>query len=104
MIKQKEILLKIREAVRKIEPKSEIILFGSRARGDERADSDWDILILIPGAVDIKTEQRFRHALFHIELDFGEAISTFVHSKEDWEKKFRVTPLYQNIKTEGVSV
>lgn len=24
-----------------------VILFGSRARGDERADSDWDVLILI---------------------------------------------------------
>ncbi|HAL80974.1 MAG TPA: hypothetical protein DCO83_01070 [Mucilaginibacter sp.] len=27
--------------------KAEAFLFGSRARGDNRKDSDWDILILI---------------------------------------------------------
>ena len=90
--------------VKEIEPRSEIILFGSRARGDERKDSDWDLLILVPGVVNLKTEQKFRHALFLIELDFGLAISTFVHSKSGWEDKHRFTPLYQSIKEEGVSV
>ena len=28
-------------------PGSTILLFGSRARGDERPDSDWDILVLL---------------------------------------------------------
>lgn len=27
---------------------SSILLFGSRARGDNRADSDWDLLVLLP--------------------------------------------------------
>ena len=29
------------------DPDAEVFLFGSRARGDNRKDSDWDILILI---------------------------------------------------------
>ena len=52
------ILIKIKESVREVEPESEIILFGSRARGDERADeradSDWDLLILVPHSADLK--------------------------------------------------
>jgi hypothetical protein len=49
---RKEILAKIKQAVKKIEPKVNIILFGYRARGDERTDSDGDLLILIPGISD----------------------------------------------------
>lgn len=104
MKKRKEILKKIKEEVLKIEPGSEVILFGSRARGDERKDSDWDILVLVPEEADLKREQKFRHALFFLELEYGIAISTFVHSKRDWEKKYKITPLYRNIKKEGLFV
>lgn len=104
MKKEKEILKKIKDAVLKIEPESEVILFGSRARGDERKDSDWDILILVPGKADLKTEQQFRHSLFFLELKYGIAISTFVHSKRDWDSKYRATPLFHNIRKEGKMV
>jgi len=36
----------IRKNVDEIDDNAEIILYGSRARGDERQDSDWDILVL----------------------------------------------------------
>lgn len=94
MKKKSEILDKIKETVRKIEPHAEIILFGSRARGDERKDSDWDLLILVPGSVDLKKEQKFRHALFMLEVQYGQAISTFAYSKGDWEKQYTMTALY----------
>lgn len=90
----------IKAKIEAIEPNAEVILFGSRARGDARKDSDWDILILVSGAVDLKREQVFRHQLFEVELMYGEAISTFVYSKEDWHNKHFVTPLYKNIQKE----
>ncbi len=34
----------------------EIILFGSRARGDFRKDSDWDVLVVLSEPVSRKTE------------------------------------------------
>ncbi len=37
----------VKQEVTKIDPKAEIILFGSRARGDFRMDSDWDFLVLL---------------------------------------------------------
>ena len=36
-----------------------IILFGSRARGDYREDSDWDLLIIIKEKVDSKILDEF---------------------------------------------
>ena len=98
------ILLQIKKSVKEIEPQSEVILYGSRARGDEREDSDWDLLILVPYPVEIKEEQKFRHKLFDVELQFGQAISTTVKYKRDWESRFQITPLYQNIKQEGVLI
>jgi len=49
-----------------------------------------------------KTEQEFRHALIDIELETGEAISTFVFSKSDWENSYNITSLYESIKNEGI--
>jgi len=97
-------LQQIKKVVKSVEPKSEIILYGSRARGDEREDSDWDLLILVPYTADLKEEQKFRHKLFDVELEFDQAISTLVKSRKEWESKFRVTPLYHNIEQEGITL
>ena len=44
----KEVLEHIENTVRDIMPlDARILLFGSRARGDARPDSDWDILIIL---------------------------------------------------------
>ncbi len=43
---QKIFLNKIKEQVSKEDENASVILFGSRARGDYREDSDWDILVL----------------------------------------------------------
>ena len=98
------ILKKVKEYVKAMDSEAEVILFGSRARNDARKDSDWDILILTPSAVTLKVEQAFRHKLFEIEMEYGEAISTFVYSKPDWNGKYRVTPLYHHVKKEGILI
>ena len=49
-----EILIKVKNAILKIEPSAEIILYGSRAREDFHEGSDWDFLILVDGEVDDK--------------------------------------------------
>lgn len=85
------------------DPQAEVILFGSHARGQASEESDWDILILIDKPKKNRSvEESYRDEMFQLELELGEPISTFVYSKEDWENKYIFTPLYQNIKKEGV--
>jgi uncharacterized protein len=104
MNKKTEILKKIKDYVAEIDPTAEVILFGSRARGDERSDSDWDIIILTSEDADIKAEQIFRHKLFEIELEYGQPISTFVYSKTDWHSIHKITPLFKNVAREGIAL
>ena len=98
------ILGRVKELVQATDPEAEVILFGSRARGEAREDSDWDILILTPEAANLKVEQAFRHKLFALELEYGQAISTFVYSKADWYGKHRGTPFYHNVEEEGILI
>ncbi len=95
----------IRSRIKKQDPGAEVILFGSHARGQSNEESDWDILILIdrPKA-NRSIEDMYRSEMFELELELGEPISTFVYSKTDWESKFLFTPLYQNIKKEGIKL
>jgi len=92
----------IREIISSIDPKAEVILYGSRARGDERDDSDWDILILTDYPVDLQIEREFRNKLYDLELDTGESLSVFAYSKDDWQTRQRITPFYQNVSQEGI--
>lgn len=91
----------VKEEVNKISPKSEVILFGSRARGDYKFDSDWDFLILIQNKNHSKKEKEIiRDRLYEIELTTQEVISSIIHTQEEWEKR-SIMPMYQIIKEEG---
>ncbi|MBK6698592.1 MAG: nucleotidyltransferase domain-containing protein [Saprospiraceae bacterium] len=99
----KKIISRIKEAIKNEDSNAQVILFGSRARNEEKIDSDWDILVLLSKSiVNIQDEQKIRHKLYDIELDTGETLSTFVYSVDDWNTRLSVTPLYDNIKREGI--
>ena len=100
--KDTHIANRIRTEIKSIDPKAKVILFGSRARGDARHDSDWDILILIKDTVTPEKESTFRYKLFDLELETGEVFSTFVYNTDTWNKKHKVTPFYKSIKQEGI--
>ncbi|MEW6352351.1 MAG: nucleotidyltransferase domain-containing protein [Thermodesulfobacteriota bacterium] len=61
-----------------------MILYGSRSRGDAAAESDWDLLILVDGPVSDERTDRIRHRLHEVEWGAGEAISSIVRNREEW--------------------
>jgi predicted nucleotidyltransferase len=100
--KDTHIATRIRTDIKRIDPKAKIVLFGSRARGDARKDSDWDLLILIDGQNIREKEDLFRDKIYDLELETGEIISMFVYNNKDWTSRHKITPLYKSIKREGV--
>lgn len=92
----------IKATINKVDKNAEVILFGSRARGDEGKESDWDILVLTDYPVVISQERVLRNTLYDLELETGEPFSLFVYSKTDWLNKQRITPFFQNVTKEGI--
>jgi uncharacterized protein len=100
--KDEHIATRIRTEIKRIDPKAKVVLFGSRARGDARKDSDWDLLILIDSQNIREKEDLFRDKIYDMELETGEIISMFVYNNKDWTSRHKITPLYKSIKKEGV--
>ncbi len=42
--------------IRQVAAPTRIVLFGSRARGEAAPDSDYDLLVVLPGSIDRKAE------------------------------------------------
>lgn len=102
--KTRNISQKIRDYINQIDTEAEVILYGSRARGDERYDSDWDILILTNYPANLDTERIFRNKLYDIELELGETLSIFIYSKSDWLNRQKITPFYEYVNQEGIRI
>ena len=100
--KTKRIGAQIRQQIHRLEPTAQVILYGSRARGEERIDSDWDVLVLTDYPVGVQEERALRNHLYELELEIEEPFSLFVYSKEQWEGKQRITPFYQAVEEDGI--
>jgi len=83
-------------------PDAEVILYGSRARGDAASDSDWDLLILTPGDLSQQVEEQMRRALYEWEWEHDEVVTPIFRSKASWNSPLMAaTPFHQNVMREG---
>ncbi len=105
MSSESEIKNRIIAVVRNQAPDAKILLYGSRARGDAREDSDWDLLILIDAKrITPKMEKRITDPLYELEFELGALISPMLYTVDEWERKYKVTPIYRNIAREALTL
>jgi uncharacterized protein len=80
-----------------------ILLYGSRARGDERPDSDIDILVVLKDDFNYSEMLRLSFDLAaSLSLENDVVISRAFVSREQFEN--RQTPFLMNVRREGVVV
>ena len=102
MRNQQNVLDRIKQIVLDREPSAKLYLYGSRARGTMKPDSDWDLLILLnKDKITADVERNVTYPLYDLEFEIGEVISPIVYSEAEWNTKHRVTPFYSNVMKEG---
>lgn len=106
--RMKELLQQYRQEIESISDAHiiKVILYGSYVRGDNKADSDIDIMIL----VDLKdgNMKKYEDKVIDITYDFNEMHETeimpIVQNIEHFNRWKNAYMFYQNIDREGVAI
>jgi predicted nucleotidyltransferase len=96
-------IAQIKHLISEKEPLAKIFLYGSRARGTAKPDSDWDFLILLnKETITTEVEKNISYSLYDLEFETGEIISPMIFTQTEWETKYNITPFYKNVQSEGI--
>ena len=105
MDKYSRLIAALKAKAAEILPKGSCMaLYGSRARGDARPDSDWDLHILIPGdeRIPIDEYNRYCWAFYETGLfEFGEEVNPCVYTLKSWMKR-KFLPFYKNVENDKI--
>lgn len=67
-------------------PVSQVILFGSQARGQAAPDSDIDLLVLTTAPVTKKLKDQISNILFEIDLKDDVILTSISVQENEWDK------------------
>ena len=101
-----DINTKIKQTINSVVPSAEVFLFGSRARGDNHFDSDWDILILLPDSADYQFKRLILNELLEIELTEKQIFNVIFRYAKKWfnDDFTHQTPFYKSVVKEMISL
>lgn len=105
MYNSNEVITKIKGVANTAIPQGgRVMLFGSRARGDAREDSDWDILILLDKPrIENADFDNVAYPMVEMGWKMGIAINPILYTYADWEKR-HFTMFYKNVQKEGIEL
>lgn len=85
-MRHQQVIDNIKQVAARVLPKgSTVYLYGSRARGDWNAESDWDLLILLDKPMrDKKDWENYAWPFTEMGWDVNEDISARTFTKNDW--------------------
>jgi predicted nucleotidyltransferase len=79
-----------------------IILFGSRARGDDKPYSDYDILLVVPERKQDLVDHLY-DAVVDVCISTGRLISLKIFARDQFERLAAIpTPFMRNVLNEGI--
>ncbi|MCQ2361282.1 MAG: nucleotidyltransferase domain-containing protein [Paludibacteraceae bacterium] len=101
----KDVIYEITALGKSIIPKGgHLWLFGSRARGDNRKDSDWDLLILMDKQNQEWSDfDNYAYPFTELGNNIGVSINPLLYTKNEWEQR-SFTPFYHNVQSEKLEL
>ncbi len=105
MTHENEILEQLKLKVKQTLPQgAKLLLFGSRARGDASAESDWDFLLLLDKpALQDDDYNKYVYPIVRTGWNLGEYFSVKTYTIQEWLSR-KGTPFYKNVEREGFAV
>jgi predicted nucleotidyltransferase len=102
-MKQAQVIQRITELGKQILPEgASLWLYGSRARGDNRPDSDYDLLILLDkDTITSKDYDNYTYPLFDLGVDINVEINPQIYVRKDWSSWWRA-PFYKNVEQDKI--
>jgi predicted nucleotidyltransferase len=98
----------IKEAVKMLKsqfPVSNVILFGSKVRGEDDEHSDIDFLLITSRALHWKEEKAVVGILFDIGMEHDVIFSPLFASSDEWDGGiFMQFPVYEEISRDGAII
>lgn len=73
----------IKNSIKGIIPESRVLLFGSRARGDFRIDSDYDLLIIVPYPLAVKEKLTLKTSIRKLIVKAGISSDILIESEQE---------------------
>lgn len=99
------ILQRLKARIAERLPLQRVVLFGSRARGDNEPDSDMDVLVVLDGPVSREAADYVRLCAWELGYENGIVIFPLTVSRADWEEGLvGATTLAAAVRSEGVEV
>ena len=100
--KDDQVLNLIINTVREKEPTADIILYGSRARGEARTESDWDIIVIHDKpSLSFDEKGNLDYILWTKGLEIGKEINTLEYTRRQWEN-LPPSLFKLNVQNEGI--
>ena len=100
---EKEFLRQLKTKILQEDESAFLILYGSRARGDAKQDSDWDLLVVTSKKRDVAFENKLRDSIYEVELEYLQPVSAIILNKKEWQN-MKITPFYYNVTKEGLKI
>ncbi len=98
-----DLLQRCKKAIRAVVPDADVILYGSRARGDAKDDSDYDLLVLVDRSADVTVHQQLISSIYPLELETGAVLTLSIYNRDLWNSKlYRAMPFHENVDRDGV--
>lgn len=79
---------------------SDIILFGSTARGEATETSDLDVLLVMKNPIQVELRETVSEVAFDVGLDYDVAVTYILQSKERFDSR-QSDPFIQHVRREG---
>ncbi|MBQ0073844.1 MAG: nucleotidyltransferase domain-containing protein [Prevotella sp.] len=94
-----------RDIAQNVLPKgSQVWLYGSRARGDNGSESDWDLLILVDkSSVGTADEDEYSYPFVLAGWQHAAAVNPLLYTYSEWQRR-KASPFYENVEHDKIMI